>query len=231
MKHKLLAGLSLVGLSALGLAAATTFAPLMTAGPDYTNLPPKPQETARALKAAKTHLTAAVKAAEEATGGLASDAHAEADQYVIDTYSEAGHMLVTVAMETGKVTSQKKVAWLPGDDVVTDWVTTDSGLKYAEIVVGTGDTPPDSTSRVTVHYSGWLVDGTQFDSSVERGEPATFGLNQVIAGWTEGVGSMKVGGKRKLLIPFELAYGAGGRAPVIPAKATLIFDVELIALP
>ena len=80
-----------------------------------------------------------------------------------------------------------------------------------------------------VHYVGTLLDGTKFDSSVDRGQPAQFPLGGVIPGWTEGVGSMKIGGKRKLVIPYALAYGERGRGP-IPAKATLIFDVELLEI-
>ncbi|MCH8807621.1 MAG: FKBP-type peptidyl-prolyl cis-trans isomerase [Planctomycetes bacterium] len=106
-------------------------------------------------------------------------------------------------------------------------VTTESGLKYWDIKVGDGDSP-QATSTVTVHYSGWLTDGKLFDSSVQRGSPATFRLNAVIKGWTEGVGSMKVGGKRRLEIPYQLAYGESG-SRTIPPKATLIFEIELIS--
>ena len=112
-----------------------------------------------------------------------------------------------------------------------DIVTTASGLRYIDEVVGTGPTPAGPTAMVTVHYTGWLTDGTKFDSSVDRGTPASLSLDRVIAGWTEGVGSMNVGGKRRLIIPPDLAYGEEGRPPTIPANAELIFDIELISTP
>lgn len=107
--------------------------------------------------------------------------------------------------------------------------TTDSGLMIIDETVGDGDQPASASSTVTVHYTGWLVDGTKFDSSRDRGETISFPLNRVIAGWTEGVGSMKVGGKRWLIIPSDIAYGPVGRPPVIPGGATLIFEVELFS--
>ena len=104
---------------------------------------------------------------------------------------------------------------------------TGSGLVIIETAAGDGDSPKPS-SQVTVHYTGWLTDGTKFDSSVDRGQPATFGLNQVIAGWTEGVGMMKPGGKAMLVIPSDLGYGSRGAPPTIPGGATLVFEVELL---
>ncbi|HHB80081.1 MAG TPA: FKBP-type peptidyl-prolyl cis-trans isomerase [Saprospiraceae bacterium] len=106
-------------------------------------------------------------------------------------------------------------------------VTTDSGLQYEVLKEGSGASPK-ATDKVTVHYTGSLLDGTKFDSSVDRGEPATFGLNQVIPGWTEGVQLMKEGAKYRFYIPYNLAYGERGAPPAIPGYATLVFDVELL---
>ncbi|MCM1153519.1 MAG: FKBP-type peptidyl-prolyl cis-trans isomerase [Muribaculum sp.] len=106
---------------------------------------------------------------------------------------------------------------------------TPSGLQYIVEKEGEG-AQPSATSEVTVHYTGRLLDGTVFDSSVNRGEPATFPLNQVIKGWTEGVQLMREGAKYRFFIPSDLAYGAQGIPNVIPPHSTLIFDVELIKI-
>jgi len=103
------------------------------------------------------------------------------------------------------------------------------GLIIEEIVVGTGASPT-ATSTVVCHYTGWLTDGTKFDSSRDRGEPISFALNQVIKGWQEGLLTMKVGGRRKLTIPAALGYGASGAGETIPPNAVLVFDVELVAV-
>ncbi len=108
-------------------------------------------------------------------------------------------------------------------------MVTDSGLQYEVVNAGDGPTP-EATDRVTVHYRGTLLNGTEFDSSYKRGEPATFGLNQVIPGWTEGVQLMPVGSTYKFYIPSELAYGENGGGQVIGPNATLIFEVELISI-
>ncbi len=106
---------------------------------------------------------------------------------------------------------------------------TDSGLKIEDLVVGEGE-PAEAGKTVAVHYTGWLTDGTKFDSSKDRGDPFRFPLggNRVIRGWDEGVQGMQVGGTRKLTIPPELGYGARGAGGVIPPNATLVFEVELL---
>jgi FKBP-type peptidyl-prolyl cis-trans isomerase len=110
-------------------------------------------------------------------------------------------------------------------------MSTESGLQYVDLVVGTGR-QAELGDTATVHYTGWLADGTKFDSSLDRREPFSFrvGAGHVIKGWDEGVGSMKVGGKRKLIIPPALGYGARGAGNVIPPNATLTFEVELLQL-
>jgi peptidylprolyl isomerase len=109
-------------------------------------------------------------------------------------------------------------------------MTTSSGLKYQDLVVGNGPLPK-AGRRVRVHYTGWLTNGKKFDSSLDRNEPFEFtlGRGEVIPGWDEGVATMHVGGKRKLTIPPGLAYGSTGAGGVIPPNATLVFEVELLA--
>ena len=109
--------------------------------------------------------------------------------------------------------------------------TTASGLTYQDLAVGEGDEAVKGM-QVTVHYTGWLTDGTKFDSSKDRDEPFDFplGAGHVIKGWDEGVAGMKVGGTRKLTIPPSLGYGARGAGGVIPPNATLVFDVELLGV-
>lgn len=108
---------------------------------------------------------------------------------------------------------------------------TDSGLKIEDLQLGQGATA-EASKTVTVHYTGWLENGVKFDSSVDRDDPFRFSLGrgQVIRGWDEGVAGMQVGGKRKLTIPPQLGYGAAGAGGVVPPNATLIFDVELLAV-
>lgn len=116
-------------------------------------------------------------------------------------------------------------------DMTGSEIKTDSGLKYVDEVIGTGDSPKTG-QKVTVHYTGTLEDGKKFDSSRDRNQPLTFtiGIGQVIQGWDEGVSTMKKGGKRKLIIPANLGYGAQGAGGVIPPNATLIFEVELLEI-
>tara|TARA_B100000586_G_scaffold14705_1_gene10075 strand:- start:119 stop:487 length:369 start_codon:yes stop_codon:yes gene_type:complete len=112
-----------------------------------------------------------------------------------------------------------------------DTVTTPSGLQYTDLAEGDGE-EAQAGNNVSVHYTGWLTDGTKFDSSVDKNQPFQFplGAGRVIAGWDEGVCGMKVGGKRKLTIPSDLGYGPTGAGGVIPPNATLVFEVELLEI-
>ncbi len=115
--------------------------------------------------------------------------------------------------------------------VISDTVKTSSGLQYKDLTAGTGAVA-QAGNTVSVQYTGWLTNGTKFDSSLDRGQAFEFGLgqNQVIKGWDEGVAGMKVGGTRVLIIPPDLGYGANGSGSTIPPNATLVFEVQLVAI-
>ena len=127
----------------------------------------------------------------------------------------------------GKIAKESGEKYLAENAKKEGVVTLPSGLQYTVIKEGNGR-KPKATDQVVCHYEGFLRDGTVFDSSVQRGEPATFGLQQVIAGWTEGLQLMQEGAKYRFFIPYRLAYGEGGAGNMIPPFATLIFDVELL---
>jgi FKBP-type peptidyl-prolyl cis-trans isomerase FkpA len=141
----------------------------------------------------------------------------------------AAGLMALVACNPGE-DAQSEERFAPDLEVAVDsLMATSSGLKYQDLAVGDGD-EAISGKEVVVHYTGWLTDGSKFDSSVDQGRPFPFtlGAGSVISGWDEGVAGMKVGGKRKLVIPPALGYGSSGFPPVIPPNATLVFDVELL---
>jgi len=178
-------------------------------------------------------LDAIVKASAKVNGvvqSVSGDFGANPPAYFVSLFAAGKIHTVAVNATNGSIISDTARGQLPGVDTDGQVVTLPDGLKYIDIVKGTGPMPSGPGAVVEVHYTGYLVDGTKFDSSVDRGTPASFPLANVIKGWTEGVGSMNVGGKRKLIIPYALAYGPAGRQGAIPPKATLIFDVELLKI-
>ena len=143
-----------------------------------------------------------------------------------------GWLLIRSQKQNKQLAAQNRAAgreFLEQNGKNADVTTTASGLQYQIMQAGSGTEHPTATDKVQVHYHGTLIDGQVFDSSVERGEPISFGLNQVIKGWTEGVQLMVVGEKRRLFIPADLAYGDGS-AGIITPGSTLIFEVELLAI-
>ena len=158
--------------------------------------------------------------------GLKVD-NAEAQTLVQNFFQEQEAKQQAAAAEAGKAAKAAGEAFLAENAKKDGVVTLPSGLQYQVLKEGNGK-KPSGTDQVVCHYEGTLIDGTVFDSSYKRNEPATFGLNQVIAGWTEGVQLMSEGAKYRFFIPYNLAYGERGAGAQIPPFAALVFDVELI---
>ena len=217
-----LSGLLLVGASAAFLPPP---------GVDLTAMPALPSEIE--AQAGKLALARAIEAAEKASGGVAGSAQivlAKSGATVeVVTYVKGAVKKVVVDGANGEVKGTSDVPGIPGEPITGPLVETSSGLRYFDLKIGEGAKPAGPSAKVKVHYTGWMTDGKKFDSSHDRNQPIEFPLNGVIAGWSEGVGSMQVGGRRKLIIPGNLGYGARGMPPAgIPPNAVLVFDVELL---
>ena len=146
--------------------------------------------------------------------------HAEAQKVVNDRFQELSEQAYAKMKEEGET-------FLAANSKKEGVVTLPSGLQYEVLVEGTGK-QPTASDRVQCHYEGTLIDGTLFDSSIKRGEPAVFGVTQVIPGWVEALQLMKEGAKWRLYIPYQMAYGEHGAGEMIPPYSALVFEVELI---
>ena len=154
---------------------------------------------------------------------------AEAQELVQDFFAKQEAKQQAEAAEKGKSAKAEGERFLAENGKKAGIITTPSGLQYQVLREGNGKSPK-STDTVECHYEGTLIDGTKFDSSYDRGQTATFPLNQVIAGWTEGLQLMQEGGKYRFFIPYNLGYGERGAGASIPPFAALVFDVELVAV-
>ena len=161
-------------------------------------------------------------------GNLKLD-EAEAQQLVQEFFAKQEAKQQAEAFEKGKVAKAEGEKFLAENGKKEGIITTASGLQYQILREGNGKSPK-ATDTVECHYEGTLIDGTKFDSSYDRGQTATFPLNQVIAGWTEGLQLMKEGGKYRFFIPYNLGYGERGAGASIPPFAALVFDVELVTV-
>ena len=162
-------------------------------------------------------------------GGEIKVADREAQTIVQEFFRRQEEKVNAEMAEKGKKSKAEGEKYLAENASKEGVVTLPSGLQYKVLKEGNGQ-KPKATDKVKCHYEGFLIDGTVFDSSVQRGEPAVFPLNQVIAGWTEGLQLMQEGAKYRFFIPYQLGYGERGAGASIPPFATLVFDVELIAV-
>ena len=171
---------------------------------------------------------AALAKVQGTVGMMACDPMAEPPSWRVVVFSQGKAHMVTLNAVTGAVISDEVQQRFPGEAADGPLQGDAGGLQWIVMRPGTGESPKGADSMVKVNYTGYLVDGRMFDSSAKTGKPVEFRLNRVIKGWTQGVQAMKVGEKRKLVIPYTMAYGEQGRPPTIPPKATLVFDVELL---
>ena len=167
------------------------------------------------------------QAVKDAIAGTLQLDDKEAQELVQNFFAEQEAKAQAAAAEKGKVAKEAGEKFFAENGAKEGVVTTKSGLQYQVLREGNGKAPK-ATDRVECHYEGTLLDGTKFDSSYDRGQTAVFPLNQVIAGWTEGLQLMQEGAKYRFFIPYQLAYGERGAGAAIPPFSALIFDVELI---
>ncbi len=182
----------------------------------------------RGMGGARLNIDDLAQAIKDVIGGKEAKMTMKEAQIVVNTFLQEVEAEQQKLRE--KIGAQFKASgeqFLAGNAKKAGVTTTASGLQYEVLTEGTGRSPK-ATDSVVCHYEGRLIDGTVFDSSYQRGTPATFPLNGVIAGWTEGLQLMKTGGKNRFYIPYNLAYGANGAGESIPPYSALIFDVELI---
>lgn len=215
--------------SAAGLVG--TFAAPMFDTPDYTTLPPHPSEVQKQLENTKVTLTQAIETARNDVNGVAKSANvnlnAEPPTIEVVVYADDTAHRITVHAETGEIIDRGIIPRLPGEAVGEDWIELESGVRYIDIKAGEGPAVANARQVVQMHLTGWLVDGREFADTHDL-EPVSAPLQALFPGVVEGVMGMQVGGKRKLILPPDLAFGAAGQPPQIPANATLIFDVELL---
>ena len=181
----------------------------------------------KGMGAEKLNIDDFAQAIKDSIAGKEQIKAAEAQQIVQQFFAEQEKAQRAKAAEMGKKLKEEGETFLAENAKKDGVITTASGLQYLVLKEGTGKSPK-ATDSVKCHYEGFLTNGTVFDSSIQRGEPATFPLGGVIKGWTEGLQLMKEGGKTGFFIPYNLAYGEAGASGAIPPYAALIFDVELI---
>ena len=169
------------------------------------------------------------QAVKDAIAGKLQMSEQEAQELVQNFFAEQEAKAQADAAEKGKVAKEAGEKFLAENGKKEGIITTKSGLQYQVLREGNGKAPK-ATDQVECHYEGTLIDGTKFDSSYDRGQTATFPLNQVIAGWTEGLQLMTEGAKYRFFIPYQLGYGERGAGAAIPPFSALIFDVELVAV-